>query len=154
MRMAYLPLWRCCLRSITKTFVLAAITNVPCNHLNFLFTMIKYIELHCMQLLNSILRVLVSKGRRDYELLYPQALAYDLMQDPYHRPKRSDAILSTLTTGCSKVWLANERRYITGLELIALHSIPATSQLARLMQCKQVCADAVSNTMQAFFGWK
>lgn len=90
------------------------------------------------------------QGRALYEAMYPHAEAYDLNQDPKHRAKRSHAILSTLTTGCSKLWLVNRGRYMTGLECLSFHAIPVTAELAMAMRCKQVAAGEVSHTMQCF----
>ena len=63
---------------------------------------------------------------------------------------RRNDILSTLTTGCSKLWLAKQERYMTGLECLSFHSIPATAELAMAMRCRQVEAGEVSHAMQCF----
>lgn len=90
------------------------------------------------------------QGRALYAAMFPRAQAYDLNQDPKHRAKRSHDILSTLTTGCSKLWLAKQERYMTGLECLSFHSIPATAELAMAMRCRQVEAGEVSHAMQCF----
>lgn len=83
-------------------------------------------------------------------MLHPNSLAWDLNQDPKHRPKKSGATLSTVTTGCSHLWLKDQKRYVKGIELLALHSIPVTLEIANAMSCAPVVLDAVSNTAQCF----
>lgn len=102
-----------------------------------------------LKLFASCLQNAIS-GKDGYEILYPRARAFDLNQDPYKRPKRSEDVLSTLTTGCSKVWLVDKCRYMTGKEMMACHSIPVTTQLARVMKTRKVEVDHVSHTMQCF----
>lgn len=89
-------------------------------------------------------------GRDDYDVLYPSALAVDLNQNPHQRARKSETVLATLTTGASRVWLTTCKRFLTGTECLALHSIPVTFQIARAMKCARVRADVVSNTMQSF----
>ena len=83
-------------------------------------------------------------------MLHSTSTAWDLNQDPFHRAKKSGAYLSTLTTGCSHLWLKDEKRYITGLELLTLHSIPVLKCVAETMCCSQVKVSAVSNTACCF----
>ena len=89
-------------------------------------------------------------GKGNYDVLHPNSLAWDLNQDPKHRPKKSGATLSTVTTGCSHLWLKDQKRYVKGIELLALHSIPVTLEIANAMSCAPVVLDAVSNTAQCF----
>ena len=78
--------------------------------------------------------------------LFKHGVAFDLNQNPTFRAKKSMQILSTLTTGCSHIWMTGERRYMTGLECLALHSIPVTAQLAKLMRCRKVMVDSISHS--------
>lgn len=89
---------------------------------------------------------LFKPGRAEYERMFPHGVAFDLNQNPTFRAKKSMQILSTLTTGCSHIWMTGERRYMTGLECLALHSIPVTAQLAKLMRCRKVMVDSISHS--------
>ena len=89
-------------------------------------------------------------GKSEYEVLHPNAVAWDLNQDPCYRCKKSGPILSTLTTGCSHFWLKASNRCLTGLELMALHSIPICESLAKAMGSTQVDVSQVSNTARCF----
>ena len=86
----------------------------------------------------------------DYGMLYPQALAYDLNQNPWQRPKKSGPILSTLTTGCSKIWLHHKKRYMLGIECLTMHSIPVISEVAHAMRCRQINITGLSHSAQCF----
>ena len=84
-------------------------------------------------------------GREKYEELYPNGIAFNLNQNPSARAKRSTDVLGTLTTGCSHTWLKRKRRYLTGVECLALHSIPVTQQIASAMHCTRVNVDSISH---------
>lgn len=94
--------------------------------------------------------VTYGQGKADYDVLFPNSIAWDLNQDPNHRAKKCGDTLTTLTTGCNHLWLRDNHRYMRGVELMALHSIPISSQIAKAMRCSKVVTSAVSNTAQCF----
>ena len=104
----------------------------------------------CRSFTKNAWPLLCGLGRADYEVLHPNAVAWDLNQDPRYRCKKSGPILSTLTTGCSHFWLKASKRCLTGLELMALHSIPICESLAKAMGSTQVDVSQLSNTARCF----
>ena len=104
------------------------------------------LDVYCLHLLF----ITSFQGRVEYKMRFPEAVAFDLNQNPEHRPKRSGSTLSTLTTGCTKIWLEEKHRYMTGTECLAFHSIPTTSQLATIMGSTQVRVNAISNSAKCF----
>lgn len=59
----------------------------------------------------------------------------DLYQNPEMRPRKGELFWPALTTGCARMWLDKLQRFAHGTELLLLHSIPATEEAARIMQC-------------------
>lgn len=95
---------------------------------------------------NTISPSICCLGKADYDVLYPNSSAWDLNQDPRHRPRKCGSVLATLTTGCSHWFVRECKRCMAGLELMALHSIPVSDGLARIMSCAKVDTTSVSNT--------
>ena len=91
-----------------------------------------------------------TQGRRDYEQTFPDMLAFDLNQNPSQRARKCGSIMFSITTGCSHVWIRHARRYITGDELLSLHSIPVRDDVARIMKCRPTQMTALSNTAKCF----
>lgn len=89
-------------------------------------------------------------GLEKYEDLFPAALAFDLNQDPLCRPRKSECDLHTLTTGSTKIWLPPKKRFLSGLECLALHSIAVSPGLAATMGCTEVQVGALSHSAQCF----
>ena len=89
-------------------------------------------------------------GLRAYEAKFPEATAYDLMQNPAQRGKKAYDIMFTLTTGCSHVWLVKRNRYLCGVEALLLHSIPVTKDAAGVMKATQVAMYHQSHSSQCF----
>ncbi|CAE7311851.1 unnamed protein product [Symbiodinium sp. CCMP2456] len=84
--------------------------------------------------------------RLDYERMFPDMVAFDLHQSPSHRARRASKIMFPLTTGCNRVWLRNHKRFLTGAELLSLHSIPVNTDVARVMKCRPSRMESISNT--------
>ena len=81
-----------------------------------------------------------------YERMFPDMVAFDLRQSPSQRALRASKILFPLTTGCNRVWLRNHKRFVTGAELLSLHSIPISTDVARVMKCGPSRMYNISNT--------
>ena len=147
---AYIHSLTCLQRSTTRTLAKVTLRNassVAPKDIVFCSSRSRGV---CFDVCSVICLHISFRGRDEYKMRFPEALAFDLNQDPQHRPKRSGTTLSTLTTGCTKVWLESQHRYMTGTECLAFHSIPTTSRLATTMGSTQVRVDGISNSAKCF----
>ena len=85
-------------------------------------------------------------GADKYAELFPSWVVADLNQNPDQRPKYGTELVPTLTTGCSRIRYKIDDRYLHGSELLLLHGIPVTRQIADVMQCDMVDVAGVSHS--------
>lgn len=98
--------------------------------------------------LSSCHNCLQQSGLKGYEAKYSEISMCDLYQNPDSRPRKGHAYWPALTTGCCRVWLNHKKRFAHGTELLILHSIPATQQVANLMGCPPVDVSSCTHREQ------
>ena len=89
-------------------------------------------------------------GEKKYTERCPQWKVADFNQNADTRPRYGIEILPTLTTGCSRMFLRSQSRFLHGVELMLSQGIPVTKQIAHVMKCNLVEALSVSHRGQCF----
>ena len=91
-----------------------------------------------------------TSGEIDYIALFPDWRVADFNQNPKTRPRHGTKWLPTLTTGCARMRLRDQSRFLHGVELLLSQGIPATIEIANVMKCSMVQAQEVSHRAQCF----
>ena len=90
-------------------------------------------------------------GEKKYTERFPQWKVADFNQNAdTPRPRYGIEILPTLTTGCSRMFLRSQSRFLHGVELMLSQGIPVTKQIAHVMKCNLVEALSVSHRGHCF----
>ena len=85
---------------------------------------------------------------KTYQELYPDIVVGDLYQDPAQRPRKGVEYLPTLTTGCARLYAYKNKRFLSGVELLQLHSIPVTEIVSRTMRSRRIAVHHLSHRAQ------
>ena len=94
--------------------------------------------------------VRTAAGEKKYTERFPKWQVADFNQNADTRPRYGIELLPTLTTGCSRMFLRSQSRFLHGVELLLSQGIPVTNQIAHVMKCGLVKALSVSHRGQCF----
>lgn len=88
------------------------------------------------------------KREQAYNEKFPDWVVADLNQNAEKRPKYGETTVPTLTTGCSRLRWKPGSRFLHGPELLLLHGVPTTRQIATIMRTRMVNVSCISHRAQ------